>query len=284
MSFDVARAFAIAATLVVAGCDEEGAEFCPDTGESLSFSAALYIGGSVEWGEFVQYELGARYLYVADSGHYWVSDWRATGATLAGWWDPDEAAAVRSRLSVADWPSLAGVWHGDAIGGGTLELEHAGAVVRCTGACLGENVTPVLRSTSTGLQELVRRDTAAARPVGGPLRVAAVRQMPAQIGLHPVYIDWDFEPALSDFETRQEEGASVRVVTVTGTDADRLRRARVRAIAEAGARGGYTLFARTWRSGVVYRIFMRDTLPFEASDGTVALPRCPQSAASASRD
>jgi len=251
--------------------DEPATELICDGSQDLRLAWFLsFNGGSVRT-EF-QYEVGFYYLYVRGDCHYWVVPPPTGGdpmwiETHTGVIDDQQEAALVELLHYGDWDDLLGVWLEPGSSDASIMRVHDGhseSGVGCVGECPG--APQAVQDMRNAFSEQLRSWWDSGEPSTGPMRVLAVATPEGENTTDPVpwTVDLDLEELAVTYEQSFCRGMSKRVDDPTTVAALREFRAE-----HADGLQDFVDFYVEVEPGVMYELYLRDSLPFEDEFGLI---------------
>lgn len=248
--------------------DQPRAHIC-DGSQDLRLAWFLSSSGGVVRTPF-QFELGFSYLYVRGDCEYWVLSSDAGIVSHHGVLDEDQAAALEELVHYGEWEDLTQLWPEPGTDDAGLMVVDDGQGEYQIG-CLGEcPVAPEpVRQMQAAYRGELERLWDEGEPYTGPMRVLTAKipegDMPDEMFVVPWTVDLDLASVAVDFVDMGEPGMSVRI-------ADQATLEQLRAFRDqhADALEQFTDFFVEVEPGVVYELYVRDSVPFEGNDGLLA--------------
>jgi hypothetical protein len=226
-------------------------------------------GGQIGPGESVMYENGFIYLFVDAQCNYWVNDpSEAWNETRTGVLDAESALRIGERLHFGAWPQLAGTWSGVGVDDAPVSVfDHAHHTVFCAQLCDSDDVPDAVKEMRKGFPIVARELW-----VRGTGIVSSVRAIAVEVQRSPgvPFVDWPLSRPISDFVRTGYVGSGEGVLEDDPASVQILKELRASFV-----RGDHGTFF--WNmlpvtsGGAYYRLYMRDTLPFEDERGLVPL-------------
>lgn len=196
--------------------------------------------------------------------------WQIWNETRSGVLDADTAADLGARLHFGAWPDLAGTWsdpRGGVFDAPVLIFDDSTAAVVCLDLCDHPDVPAAVKAMRDELSVVTKELWERGSPVASSVRAIAVRNDPAS---HVPWVDWPLTRPISDFVRSGsiEYGEGVLEEDTTSVQAlEELRASFLR-----GDHGQFFWNMLPVESdGAYYRLYLRDTLPFEDERGLVPL-------------
>ena len=275
----VAEGDAQVGNLDASGDDRPLASMGPLCDGSAGIVLALRVvdpAGRVSAGAQVLWDNGAGFLYVTGDCRYWVYDINRGGTWhpfRTGTLSPVQAATLYNSLGIAGWNRIVGRWVGSVFDGSTLLFTRGPLTIACERNCDAPGTPPEVQALARQLPGVLTELARDAEPVTGPMRYVVVR--PENPSLRDVFVLSPLalrlnEVAISDAEAARLQYGQGRLLD-NPTDVSALRALRnLEGVRTDRTPYGYLAVTE---DGVRYKIYPRDTLPFEDEQGLVILPR-----------
>jgi hypothetical protein len=238
---------------------------------ALRFVYQAAGGGQVLPGSQVLSENGFLYLLVDGRCHYWAMQDTWSGVREGQLSEADEAS-LSSDLRLSDLGELQGDYDRDVCDGTGMWLRFAEQRVRVSTGCkVVDTSAPVWWMQGVAFQHLSALFSKG-QPVGGEVRYVLVSADGAEWSseVTTAAAEWPLPQspstlAMSLAQADQYQPGSSRAIAPP--DADSLRNIRQRFVdtGKLPLTGGFVPVKDT--TGVIYQLFVRDTIPFESSTG-----------------
>jgi hypothetical protein len=247
--------------------DELRGQLC-DGSQDLRLAWFLSNAGGVLRTPF-QIELGFSYLYVRGDCQYWVkkSGLVAHGGVL----DATEEAALAELVYYEDWMGLTQLWEDpgwDDVPLMVVDDGHGEFSIGCLGEC---PVAPqAVRDMRAAYRDELERMWDEGERSIGPMRVLAARlpdgdPIPEPMFVVPWTVDLDLTSVAVDYLDMENVGMSALI-----DDPATLAELREFSDEHVDALEQFSDFYVEVEPGVIYELYLRDTVPFEAEDGLIA--------------
>ena len=229
-----------------------------DGSDDVRLAYSVRGGGPLDESGMLISEVGFSYLYMNGKGQYWVFEsagW--LGEARVGQLNRAQLTQLATDLHLGRWRALEGYYFENVNDASSTLLYDAGHRIECTASCDSQEVQAEVHVVSEATRQVVSSLYEQASPMDGPLRVIAYAHGPAG-GQGSNDSEWPTWPLDAIADEAMIEGA----------DAAMLREFR-----------RVTLIDRPFatsmgfvKDATVYSVSMRDALPFESANHTVALP------------
>jgi hypothetical protein len=245
-----------------------------DGSPSLRLAVQGMAGDLLPNGEAVWFENGAHFLFVDGTCRYWVQLHPAQGLRV-GQLDREQEEVLTRSLLYRSWAALAGTWPGPAgtYDAGSYVFWDAQYTVTCDSTCNTPQTPKALRELVVGgyvdsmLQSLWQQGE---KLQEGSMRLVVV---PGVVSYQDPF-DWPLAQSVESFASEpsaQVEYGESRLV-VDAADVLELRELRAHYDASPAPQSTSGKIPLLGAGGVIYGLFLRDTLPFEDGKGLVRPP------------
>ena len=112
-----------------------------DGSSAMRLAVRAYVSaGSLEFGQQVQFDNGAWFLFVDGHCTYYALPSARWTPVVTGVLSSREAKALSSELELGLWEGRSGPYQGEAIDGAAIIMEDGSLAVECTAGCAGGEV------------------------------------------------------------------------------------------------------------------------------------------------
>lgn len=280
------RSALITALVIFGGCASRVCELEPqqppapsgvrnalcDGSDERRFLAQFAGSGATGPGSAVLTENGYDFLVVDGKCHFWVQR-EAFGEVREGYLDEAQANEVLSSLQLDSWPTLAGRYASSLCDGPAHRYRYGMAEISILPVCNGQpgdapvawlrpavrDLIVMLYSAGTQARDGVRYTLVVNDEVEYPSTSEAFRNAPA----------WPLNTPASELAISSEAASSQRpgeARPASGAEAQCLQ-GLARAFREGTIGSPIAGFAPTVSGGRAFRVFIRDSVPFEDASG-----------------
>jgi hypothetical protein len=246
--------------------DEPRAHIC-DGSQDLRLAWFMYNAGGLVRTPF-QFEVGFSYLYVRGDCEYWVL--RTGIVSHHGVLDAEQEAELAELVHYGDWEGLTQLWpHPDAWDVPLMVVDdgHSEHQIGCLGEC---PVAPEpVREMQAAYRDELERMWEKGDPSTEPMRLLAARipegDSPDEMFIVPWTVELDLASVAVDWLDMEEIGMSASID-------DPVVLAQLREFRDEHAERleQFTDFYVEVEPGVIYELYVRDSVPFEGEDGLIA--------------
>lgn len=218
------------------------------------------------------WENGSSFLYVDGECHFWVQAGDLWNETREGVLTPKEEESLIEVLHFGEWGELAGAWHNSSAvfdADATVFYDQRNRIA-CSGDCDGSEtpdaVHEMTKEYPATLLNLWERGT----PTHGAFRATAVVIDPPDNYSEVPDFAWPLSREISQFAVSELEATALGygAGVLLDEETDRLRDLR-ESYRSSPVRRAVDHLPVKDAEGVRYRLYLRDTLPFEDESGLV---------------
>lgn len=259
-------------THIVETSDAAQADGPPPTGARIcdgdvAIRLAVRWGGSgqVSPGEAMLSEHGSRFLLVDSRCTAWVLEW-AGDPLRTTVLSPSQEQRLIVDLRLGDWSDIPPQTHGGCFDGPAVTFRFGGQ--RVSGPTCGPPSSHPLISLYAAYSSIASEIYAEATAVTGSVRYLVVEDDLGTIDPRAA-VAWPLESSLAELAApRVAAYRPADSLVASGIDADRLR--AIRTTSKTGQLPNGAILNSTrvaGADGTTYRLFVRDSLPFEDAEG-----------------
>lgn len=284
----VTRTFGLAMVTVMLGCTAQPRDCTPDEAplvapdelpasalcdgsEALRLRAQVLGSGQVLPGSAVLSENGFDFLAVDGRCHFWVQQ-RSFGPVHEGFLDVAQADELLAALRTDSWASMAGTYRSSLCDGPGHRYRFDGAEIDIIPVCNGQRTDGPVEWIRPAVRSAIDRLFAIGTQVRGPVRFTLLRndelEFPSSSEAFRAAPQWPLrrraeDVALGTSDVRGSTGPFQRADPPEAACLQAIAtQYRQRAIGDAIAG-----FAPIVSEGRRFRLFVRDSVPFEDADG-----------------